>query len=188
MPSFAPAAITSASALSGRPRMAAMAPGRPPPDACISSPRRRASRTPSATESAPAATAAAYWPAEWPAMSSGSSRGVPAAAARSRAAASKAMEIVRMAGCATSVRSRASAGPVAISWPSGSPSAASASASTARAAGEAARAAAPMPTLCEPCPGKIHEVIGDMRGIVAAPTGLCANVCAYAYTSPQPHL
>jgi hypothetical protein len=25
-----------------------------------------------------------------------------------------------------------------------------------------------MPTPCEPCPGKIHEVFGDMRGIVAA--------------------
>ncbi|MEI6271625.1 MAG: hypothetical protein WCP38_04620, partial [Chloroflexota bacterium] len=47
----------------GSPRIAAMAPGRPPPDVCINSPRLRESFTASPMLSAPAATAAAYCPA-----------------------------------------------------------------------------------------------------------------------------
>ncbi len=67
IPPAAPAATTSGSRASSRPMSAAIAPGRPAPEACMSSPRTRTSRTASARASDPAATRAEYWPIEWPA-------------------------------------------------------------------------------------------------------------------------
>ena len=116
---------------------AAIAPSRPWPDACISRPRSRTSRTPSARSSAPAATSAEYWPIEWPAAKAG----VGAVEARrrpsARGCASRiAIDAASSAGWAFSVRSRRSAGPSQASALIGSPRAASAAAKTAAAAGE----------------------------------------------------
>ena len=62
---WAPAAATSSgSRASSRPMIAAIAPSRPAPDACIRRPRSRTSRSPSASEMTPAATSAEYWPIE----------------------------------------------------------------------------------------------------------------------------
>src|SRR5437773_2644704 len=60
-------ATSSGMAASSRPRIAAIAPSRPEPLACMRSPRSRTRRTPSGSESALAATIAEYWPMEWPA-------------------------------------------------------------------------------------------------------------------------
>ena len=52
---------------SSRPRIAAIAPSRPAPLACIRRPRSRTRRMPSGRLSALEATIAEYWPIEWPA-------------------------------------------------------------------------------------------------------------------------
>ena len=57
------------------------------PEACISRPRSRTSRTPSASERALAATSAEYWPIEWPAENAGPAASTPSSAQRARTAA-----------------------------------------------------------------------------------------------------
>ena len=111
MPCAEAAATSSGSRASSRPMRAAIAPSRPPPDACMRRPRSRTSRMPSASEMTPAATSAEYWPIEWPAAKAGRGSSIPAAAQRSRIAARIAIEVARIAGWAFSVRSSRSAGP-----------------------------------------------------------------------------
>ena len=54
-------------AASSSPRIAAIAPSRPEPLACMRIPRSRTRRRPSGSVNALAATIAEYWPIEWPA-------------------------------------------------------------------------------------------------------------------------
>ncbi len=122
-------------------------------------PRSRTRRTPSSREMTPAATSAEYWPIECPAANAGVGAERPAAAHRSRNAASIAIEAASRAGWAFSVRSSRSAGPSQASALIGSPRAASAVANTAAAAAEDAASSRPMPTDCEPCPGKTKAIL-----------------------------
>ncbi len=154
VPWAAPAATRSSRRSSGRPMIAAIAPGCPSPDACMRRPRSRTRRMPSASEITPAATRAEYWPMEWPAAKAGPSGCRPAAALRSWSARRNAIEAASSAGWALTVRSSSSAGPSQATLESGSPSASSACAKTAAAAGETVASARPMPTACEPWPGK----------------------------------
>ena len=70
-----------------RARWAALGIDAPAPEACISWPRRRTSRTASPRSRAPAATRAEYWPIEWPAANAGAGASMPSAAQRARIAA-----------------------------------------------------------------------------------------------------
>ena len=161
---------------SGRPMMAAIAPGCPSPEACMRRPRSRTRRMPSASEITPAATRAEYWPMEWPAAKAGTSGCRSAAALRSWSARRNAIEAASSAGWALTVRSSSSAGPSQASRESGSPSASSAWAKTAAAAGETVASARPMPAACEPWPGKtkarldIDLVVPRANGLSAAAT------------------
>ena len=154
VPWAAPAATRSSRRSSGRPMIAAIAPGWPSPEACMRRPRSRTRRIPSASEITPVATRAEYWPMEWPAAKVGTSGALPAAALCSSSARRKAIEAASSAGWALTVRSSSSAGPSQARRERGSPSASSAWAKTAAAAGETAASARPMPTACEPWPGK----------------------------------
>jgi hypothetical protein len=139
---------------SSRPRIAAMAPSRPAPLACIRRPRSRTRRIPSGSDNALAATIAEYWPIECPAWKRGLGRVMPKADARSCTATRYAIDVASRAGCAFTVRFSRSSGPSKARLEMDSPRASSAAANTAAAASDAAATARPIPTVCDPWPGK----------------------------------
>ncbi len=151
---------TAATAAASSPRNAAIAPSPTGTASCISSPRRRTSRSAASKSSAPAATRAEYSPRLCPAIATAGGKGGHPAAAKpaggSAAARARwmAVDTASSAGWVLAVRLSSSSGPSQQSRVSGQPRTASASASVARAAGEASAQALPIPTFCDPCPGK----------------------------------
>ncbi len=86
-----------------------------------------------------------------------------------------AIDVASSAGCACSVRLRASSGPFQATLLIDDPSAASAASKTAAAAGETAASAWPMPTNCDPWPGKMNATVAmaslDVRTGRGRPAG-----------------
>ena len=148
-------ATSSGSRSSSRPMSAAIAPSRPPPEACISRPRSRTRRTPSSSEIAPGrderGVLAHRVPGREGRLGRGEPGGRPPLAHRGRGSRSTS---ARSAGWAFSVRSSCSAGPSQASAVRGSPRAASAVGEDRGRAGETSARARPIPTDCEPWPGK----------------------------------
>ena len=178
---------SSGSRASSRPMIAAIAPSRPGPDACIRRPRSRTSRTPSASEITPAATNAEYWPIEWPAAKRGRVVDRRASAHRSRSGGQvgdRGREERRLGVLGpVEVLGRAVPGERLI----GSPRAASASAKTAAAAGRGGGEGPAHPDRLRALAGE-HE--GVRRCIVRERTArrrrsTRAGVCAIARKSPD---
>jgi hypothetical protein len=117
--------------------------------ACIASPRRRTSRTPSSNSRAPAHQSAVYSPSDRPAVNGIARRSSPF----SSSTRITATLVVKIPGCATSVRLTSSPAFQHFSE-SAKPSAASARSNTPRATGKRSQKSRPMPANCAPCPGK----------------------------------
>ena len=117
-----PAATSSGSRSSSRPMIAAIAPGRPSPDACIEPAAFTDEANPVGERDDPAATSAEYWPIEWPAANAGRGprRRLAPALAQRREHTRSTWRAGRAGRC--SVRSRSSAGPSTRGGVSGSPS------------------------------------------------------------------
>ncbi|OSX75012.1 LOW QUALITY PROTEIN: hypothetical protein BU14_0258s0017 [Porphyra umbilicalis] len=139
------------------PTRAIMPPSLASAAACIAAPRRATSRRASSKDSAPPTVRAVYSPRLKPAAAA--TPPVAGSTPASRRPARAAMDDAKMAGCATSVRSRTSLGPSRMSVDSGTPPGreaprmSSAAARTAAAAGDAAAHAVAIPTACAPWPG-----------------------------------
>ena len=76
----------------------------------------------------------------------------------SSSARQAAIDVVRIAGCAFSVRVSSSAGPLNMISLSSRPNTSSTSSKTSRAELEFRYRSLPIPTACEPCPGKTNAV------------------------------